>query len=56
MKLVSKVGGSLYDLPDLGPRLRAWLAGLDAPDRRPPLLAEERMEAELALLTHGVNW
>ena len=31
-------------------------AGLDAPDRRPPLLAEERMEAELALMTHGVSW
>ncbi len=24
--LVVKVGGSLYDLPDLGPRLRGWLA------------------------------
>lgn len=24
--LVVKVGGSLYDLPDLGPRLRSWLA------------------------------
>jgi hypothetical protein len=23
-----KVGGSLFDLPDLGPRLRRWLAGL----------------------------
>src|SRR5437763_17043375 len=22
---IVKVGGSLYDLPDLGPRLRAWL-------------------------------
>jgi aspartokinase-like uncharacterized kinase len=26
--LIVKVGGSLYDLPDLGPRLRGWLAGL----------------------------
>lgn len=24
--IVVKVGGSLYDLPDLGPRLRQWLA------------------------------
>jgi aspartokinase-like uncharacterized kinase len=24
--VVVKIGGSLYDLPDLGPRLRAWLA------------------------------
>lgn len=31
-------------------------AGLDAPDRRPPLLDDERMEAELALMTHGVSW
>jgi 5-(aminomethyl)-3-furanmethanol phosphate kinase len=29
---VVKVGGSLYDLPDLGPRLRYWLAK-DAPPR-----------------------
>jgi aspartokinase-like uncharacterized kinase len=28
--LVVKVGGSLYDLPDLGPRLRRWLAAQDA--------------------------
>ncbi len=28
---VVKVGGSLYDLPDLGPRLRAWLGGLGEP-------------------------
>lgn len=28
--VVVKVGGSLYDLPDLGRRLRAWLARLDA--------------------------
>ena len=27
---VVKVGGSLYDLPDLGPRLRQWLKGLTA--------------------------
>jgi aspartokinase-like uncharacterized kinase len=26
---VIKVGGSLYDLPDLGPRLRRWLDALD---------------------------
>jgi aspartokinase-like uncharacterized kinase len=25
--LVAKVGGSLFDLPDLGDRLRAWLGG-----------------------------
>ena len=29
--IVVKVGGSLYDLPDLGERLRAFLASLDAP-------------------------
>jgi aspartokinase-like uncharacterized kinase len=28
---VVKVGGSLYDLPDLGPRLRAWLRSLSGP-------------------------
>jgi aspartokinase-like uncharacterized kinase len=28
--VIVKVGGSLYDLPDLGPRLRAWLAQLNA--------------------------
>ena len=27
---IVKVGGSLYDLPDLGRRLRAWLARLEA--------------------------
>jgi aspartokinase-like uncharacterized kinase len=27
--IVVKVGGSLYDLPDFGPRLRRWLDGLD---------------------------
>jgi 5-(aminomethyl)-3-furanmethanol phosphate kinase len=26
--IVVKVGGSLFDLPELGPRLRHWLAGL----------------------------
>ena len=31
--IVVKVGGSLYDLPDLGPRLRRFLDGLDDPDR-----------------------
>src|SRR5262249_33726058 len=30
--LVAKVGGSLYDLPDLGPRLRGWLGSLAAAD------------------------
>src|SRR4051812_13757164 len=29
--IVVKVGGSLYDLPDLGPRLRGWLRTLPAP-------------------------
>lgn len=28
--IVVKVGGSLFDLPDLRPRLRRWLAGLGA--------------------------
>jgi aspartokinase-like uncharacterized kinase len=28
MALFAKVGGSLYDLPDLGSRLRAWLSTL----------------------------
>ncbi|MCI0459163.1 MAG: hypothetical protein L0Z62_19575 [Gemmataceae bacterium] len=28
---VVKVGGSLYDLADLGPRLRAWLRSLSGP-------------------------
>ena len=28
--VVVKVGGSLYDLPDLGPRLRDWLKHLEA--------------------------
>jgi aspartokinase-like uncharacterized kinase len=31
--LVVKVGGSLYDLPDLGPRLRSFLASLGEGDR-----------------------
>ncbi len=31
--LVVKVGGSLYDLPDLGPRLRGFLASLKDVDR-----------------------
>jgi aspartokinase-like uncharacterized kinase len=30
--IVIKVGGSLYNLPDLGPRLRGWLATLPARD------------------------
>jgi aspartokinase-like uncharacterized kinase len=30
--VVLKVGGSLYELPDLGPRLRAWLRELGEPD------------------------
>jgi aspartokinase-like uncharacterized kinase len=30
MTTVVKVGGSLYDLPDLGPRLRDWLGTLKA--------------------------
>ena len=31
--IVVKVGGSLFDLPDLGPRLRAFLASLADEDR-----------------------
>jgi aspartokinase-like uncharacterized kinase len=31
--IVVKVGGSLYDLPELGPRLRAFLASLPESDR-----------------------
>jgi aspartokinase-like uncharacterized kinase len=31
--LVVKVGGSLFDLPDLGPRLRSFLASLEEGDR-----------------------
>jgi 5-(aminomethyl)-3-furanmethanol phosphate kinase len=31
MITVVKVGGSLYDRPDLGPRLRRWLTALHAP-------------------------
>jgi hypothetical protein len=31
MITVVKVGGSLYDLPDLGPRLRRFLAAKNAP-------------------------
>jgi len=30
--------------------------GLTVPDRRPPLAADERLEAELALLARGVEW
>ncbi len=30
-RVVIKVGGSLYDLPDLGPRLAQWLAGIERP-------------------------
>jgi aspartokinase-like uncharacterized kinase len=30
--IVVKVGGSLYDLSDLGPRLRCWLPGLSSPN------------------------
>lgn len=30
--------------------------GLSVPDRRPPLPADERLEAELALLARGVEW
>jgi aspartokinase-like uncharacterized kinase len=30
-RLVAKLGGSLYDLPDLRPRLCRWLAAQDAP-------------------------
>jgi aspartokinase-like uncharacterized kinase len=29
---IVKVGGSLYDLPDLGPRLQAWLRQAPCPD------------------------
>ena len=29
--VVAKVGGSLYELPDLGERLRRWVVNVDAP-------------------------
>jgi 5-(aminomethyl)-3-furanmethanol phosphate kinase len=44
-ELVVKVGGSLYDLPDLGPRLRNWLHAL--PSRRVLLIPGGGAAADL---------
>jgi 5-(aminomethyl)-3-furanmethanol phosphate kinase len=30
-RTIAKVGGSLYDLPDLGERVRTWMAGVAGP-------------------------
>jgi aspartokinase-like uncharacterized kinase len=60
--IVAKVGGSLYDLPDLSPRLRAWLAGVQGarvllvPGGGPTVDAIRRLDAVHTLGEEASHW